>query len=70
MGKLYCGIQLQQWNNGIVKSVTQNCASQRYNNIPLCALCLSIFNVLAQSFSVLKVSAENEKGRYSTNEYM
>ena len=61
MGKLHCGMQTQQWNNGIVKNVTQNRASQRCNNIPLRALCLSIFNVLTQSFSVLKVFAENVK---------
>ena len=42
-------------NNGIVKSVTQNCASQRCNNIPLCALCFfDYFYMLTQSFSVLK----------------
>ena len=28
IGKLYCGMQTQQWNNGIVKNVTQNHASQ------------------------------------------
>ena len=43
MGKLRCGIQTQQWNNGIVKNVTQNRASQRCNNIPLCALCFFIY---------------------------
>ena len=26
MGKLHCGMQTQQWNNGIVKNVTQNLA--------------------------------------------
>ena len=59
MGKLHCGMQTQQWNNGIVKNVMQNRASQRCNNTPLLALCfLSIFNVLTQSFSVLKIFAE------------
>ena len=28
MGKPHCGMQTQQWNNGIVKNVTQNHASQ------------------------------------------
>ena len=28
-------MQTQQWNNGIVKNVMQNRASQRCNNIPL-----------------------------------
>ena len=32
MGKLHCGMQTQQWNNGIVKNVTQNRASQSCNN--------------------------------------
>ena len=50
MGKLQCGMETQQWNNGIVKNVTQNRASQRSNNIPLC-VSLSIFNVLTQSFA-------------------
>ena len=35
MGKLRCGMQTQQWNDGIVKNVTQNRASQSCNNIPL-----------------------------------
>ena len=46
MGKLHEGMQytyLQQWNNGIVKSVTQNHGSQRCNDIPLCALCSFIY---------------------------
>ena len=43
IGKLHCGMQTQQWNNGIVKNVTQNCASQRCNNIPLWALCFFIY---------------------------
>ena len=42
-GKLHCGMQTQQWNNGIVKNVTQYSASQRCNNIPLCALCFFIY---------------------------
>ena len=43
MGKLHCGMQMQQWNNGIVKNVTQNRASQSCNNIPLCALCFFFY---------------------------
>ena len=43
MEKLHCGMQTQQWNNGIVKNVMQNSASQRCNNISLCALCLFIY---------------------------
>ena len=43
MGKLHCGMQTQQWNNGIVKNVMQNRASQRCNNIPLSALCFFIY---------------------------
>ena len=38
-----CGMQTQQWNNGIVKNVTQNRASQRCNNIPLWSLCFFIY---------------------------
>ena len=69
MGKLHCGMQTQQWNNGIVKNVTQDRASQRCNNIPLWSLCFYIyFNVLTLSFSVLKIFAENVQ-RYLTNEY-
>ena len=42
-------------NNGIVKNVTQNRASQSCNNIPLCALCFfNYFYMLTQTFSVLK----------------
>ena len=41
--KLHCGMQTQQWNNGIVKNIMQNCASQSCNNIPLCALCFFIY---------------------------
>ena len=26
MGKLHCVMQMQQWNNGIIKNVTQNFA--------------------------------------------
>ena len=44
MGKLHCGMQTQQWNNGIVKNVTQNHASQLCNNIPLCASCFFIYS--------------------------
>ena len=53
MGKLHCGMQTQQWNNGIVKN--------KDATIFHCGHCvsLSIFNVLTQSFSVLKVFAEN-----------
>ena len=43
MGKLHCGMQTQQWNNGIVKNVMQKCASQRCNNIPLWSLCFFIY---------------------------
>ena len=43
MGKLHCGMQTQQWNNGIVKNATQNRASQRCNNIPLWSLCFFIY---------------------------
>ena len=62
MGKLHCGMQTQQWNDGIVKNITQNHASQICNNSLLhCGhcVCLFIFNVLTQSFSVLKIFAEN-----------
>ena len=68
MGKLQCGMQStqsQQWNNGIVKRVTQNRMSQRQTIFHYVhCVSLSIFNMLTQSFSVLKVSAENVK-RYT-----
>ena len=51
MGKVHCGMQTQQWNNGLVKNVTHNA-----HCVPL-----SISNVLTQSFSVLKVFAESLK---------
>ena len=28
MGKLHCGMQTQQWNNGLVKNVTHNAHCQ------------------------------------------
>ena len=59
MGKFHCGMQTQQWNNGMVQNVTQN----RHKDATIfhCGHCvsLSFFNVLTQSFSVLKVFAEN-----------
>ena len=42
-------------NNGIIKSITKKRASQKWNNIPLCALCFfNYFNMLTKLFSVLK----------------
>ena len=56
MEKLHCGMQTQQWNNGIVKKTLRK--TMRHNDATIFhyALCvsLSIFNVLTQSFSVLK----------------
>ena len=51
MGNLHCGMQMQQWNNGIVKNVRHNDATIFHT-----AHCvsLSIFKVLTQAFSVLK----------------
>ena len=59
MGKLHCGMQTLQQNNGIVKNDTR----QKVATILYYVHCvsLSIFNVLTQSFSVLKVFAENVK---------
>ena len=69
MGKLQCGIQMQQWNNGIVKMLRK---TVRHKDATIFhyvhCVSLSILNVLTQSFSVLKVFAE-KKDRYLTNEY-
>ena len=60
MGKLHRGMQTKQWNNGIVKTLRK---TVRHKDATLfhCGHCvsLSIFNVLTQSFSVLKIFAEN-----------
>ena len=63
MGKLHCGMQTQQWKNGIVLKTLRK--TVRHNDATLfhylhCVF-LSIFNVLIQSYSVLKVFAENVK---------
>ena len=43
MSVLAWAMQMQQWNNGIVKNVTQNRASQRCHNIPLWAFNMIVF---------------------------
>ena len=62
MGKLHCGMQTQQWNNGNVKTLRK---TVRHKDATILhyvhCVSLSIFNVLTQSFSVLKVFAENVK---------
>ena len=47
MGKLHCGMQTKQWNNGIVKNVSKT-VRHRDATIFHCGHCvsLSIFNVI------------------------
>ena len=62
MGKLHCGMQTQQWNNGMVKNITQTVRNKDATIFHYVhCVSLSISNVLTQSFSVLKVFAENVK---------
>ena len=61
MGKLHCGMQTQQWNNGIVKNVMQTLCTKMQQYSIMCIVFLSIFNVLTQSFSVLKIFAKKCK---------
>ena len=53
MGKLHCGIQMQQWNNGIVKVL---CKNVRHKDATIFqyvyCVSLSISNVLTVIFSV------------------
>ena len=60
MGKLRCGMQTQQWNDGIVKTLRKT-VRHKDTTIFHCGHCvsLSIFNLLTQSISVLKYFAEN-----------
>ena len=60
-------------NNGIMVLLKTLFKIVRYKDATIFhfvhCVSLLIFNVLTQSFSVLKVFAENEKDRYLTNKY-
>ena len=45
MGKLHCGMQTQQWNNGIVKNVTQKpCVTNMQQYSIMCIVFLYLFS--------------------------